>query len=87
MPKFRKKPVEIEAYQWNKDDPEEVLNWLMGRDTLEYRLVYDGQVPDLFLGTLEGEMHVSQGDYIIKGVQDEFYPCKEDIFAQTYDPA
>lgn len=44
-----------------------------------------GDCPELYLITLEGEMHVSEGDYVIKGVQGEFYPCKPDIFKQTYD--
>ena len=76
MPKFRKKPVEIEAVQFtgNFDEIEEFT----GGDA-EFR---DGK---LVIATLEGAMEASDQDWIIKGVQGEFYPCKPDIFEQTYD--
>ena len=73
--KFRKKPVVIEAIQWN-GDIEPMLDFYKG---MECR---DGE---LYIRTLEGEMHVSLGDFIIKGVQGEFYPCKPDIFERTYE--
>ena len=96
MSKYRKKPVVIEARQF--DGSEEGLwlarNFLGGSD--------DGQLPGggewhaneqdeggwrLYIATLEGVMEVSPGDWIIQGVQGEFYPCKPDIFAATYEPA
>ena len=79
--KFRKKPVEIEAVQWlaTKASWDEILAMgcpampgIMGTDTF-------------LIPTLEGEMTASKGDWIIKGVANEFYPCKPDIFEQTYE--
>lgn len=71
--KFRKKPVVIEATQWFKmGDHAEVMEHL--------------DFPGPHVHTLEGPMKVSVGDWIIKGVKGEFYPCKPDIFAMTYDP-
>ena len=77
MPKFRKKPIVIEAVQWfpGAEHPEIKL----GHD--EY---WDGDGAHIM--TLEGPLHVSPGDWIIKGVKGEFYPCKPDIFASTYEP-
>ena len=76
MPKFRKKPVVIEAIQWN-NNPQEVMAF---HSSMILRS--DGS---LFIGTLEGTMHVSDKDWIIKGVNGEFYPCKPDIFEKTYE--
>lgn len=78
--KYRKKPVEIEAIKWNGDNLKEVLDFskdaYLGKDDCT-----------LFIETLEGDMKASIGDYIIKGVNGEFYPCKPDIFEKTYDKA
>lgn len=77
--KYRKKPVEIEAVQWTGNN----LAELRKMDGFDMRHVcFDGV---LKIATLEGIMTASIGDYIIKGVQGEFYPCKPDIFEQTYD--
>jgi hypothetical protein len=93
--KFRKKPVVIEAFQMTearRSDNSEWPNWLnlawnepIGEgalfidptDTARHRLL---------IGTKEGTLSVSWGDYIIRGVKGELYPCKPDIFAATYDP-
>ncbi len=88
--KYRKKPVEIEAVKWDG------YNLMQIKDFVGESLIceiYDtawrvGEGPvmtDIQIKTLEGNMKVSQGDYIIKGVQGEFYPCKPDIFEQTYE--
>jgi len=77
MRKFRKKPVVIEAVQFTPltiEACEEFVGGDMGNTP-------DGTV----IATLEGAMHVSVGDWIIKGVQGEFYPCKPDIFEATYE--
>lgn len=85
MPKYRKKPVEIEAIQFNDDTRQEIIDWTgcrhknMSDDGCEY------ETANLFIKTLEGEMMARPGDYIIKGVKGEFYPCKPDIFEETYD--
>jgi hypothetical protein len=84
---YRKKPVEIEAFQWLADlEPTEQLGWLM--DALQagtVRIVGSGEAMSLLIETLEGAMTARPGDWVIKGVKGEIYPCKPDIFAQTYD--
>ena len=90
MTKYRKKPVIIEAIQWNGLNPTEIIEFV-GQDLIveTYDAGYQaGTAPlavSLKIKTLEGNMNVSIGDYIIKGVQGEFYPCKPDIFEQTYE--
>lgn len=83
--KYRKKPVIIEAIQFidNADRIIEIHEF-MGGDTI--RVNYeDKDNPYLKIETLEGTMKASVGDYIIKGVNGEFYPCKPDIFEKTYE--
>lgn len=81
MPKFRKKPVVIDAFRWEPGvcfpAPE-----FDGLHELA-RIVGAGH---LMIGTLEGPIYATPGDYIIRGVAGEFYPCKPDIFAATYEP-
>lgn len=88
--RYRKKPVVIDARQFDG-------SWTCGRPILEW---IDGSLPieisrsrwsdcdggRLHIPTLEGVMVASAGDWIIKGVKGEFYPCKPDIFAATYEP-
>lgn len=87
MPKFRKKPVEIEAMQLG-DSPASltaIIEWAAGHG-VEMIADHDGQESHcLRIPTLEGTMTASVGDWIIKGVRNEFYPCKPHIFAQTYE--
>jgi hypothetical protein len=82
MPKkYRKKPVVIEAVQWTGNNDDDIMEFVStGR-------FGDDDDDGVYIMTLEGEMRASVGDYIIKGVQGEFYPCKPDIFEQTYEPA
>ena len=88
--KYRKKPVVIEAVQWNGFNLEEIKEFV--GDSLIYEIsdaawkVGKG-VPAVYMEieTLEGNHKCNIGDYIIKGVQGEFYPCKPDIFKQTYE--
>lgn len=82
MSKFRKKPVVIEAVQWTGGNPNEVKAFTGVQATIEYRDVEQ----TLSIPTLEGVMTASAGDWIIRGVQGELYPCKPDIFAATYEP-
>ena len=90
MTKYRKKPVIIEAIQWNGLNPTEIMEFV-GQDLIAetYDARYQAWTAPLAVSlkikTLEGDMNVSIGDYIIKGVQGEFYPCKPDIFEQTYE--
>jgi len=83
MPKFRKKPVVIEAVQWkvSNESYNEIL--AMGCPTIPG----EAGTETFKIPTLEGDMLASKGDYIIKGVNGEFYPCKPDIFEKTYEPA
>ena len=76
--KFRKKPVEIEAVQYTGDNGREIGEFVGYADRNESN--------QFVISTLEGKMCANPGDWIIKGVQGEFYPCKPDIFAATYDP-
>lgn len=81
MAKFRKKPVVIEAVQFLGDgNLMEILEWLKDGNVV-------GGGDDLTIRTLEGDMRADKMDWIIKGVNSEFYPCKPDIFEKTYEPA
>jgi hypothetical protein len=84
MPRFRKLPVEIEAIQFNADTFRAAVRFVPLDQFSEAGEDDDG----LFLSikTLEGVMRASDGDWIIRGVQGEHYPCKADIFAATYEP-
>ena len=81
--KYRKKPVVIEAIQFDgsKDSANEVLAWI-GHYGYEARKTNGGVV----IKTLEGDSLARPGDFIVKGVKDEFYPIKEAIFRETYEP-
>lgn len=79
MPKFRKKPVEIEAVEWKGYPTNAMLDHLGGP------VIMDAGSGYIVIETLEGKMHGAPGDWIIKGVKGEFYPCKPDIFAATYE--
>ena len=83
MAQFRKKPVVIEAVQWTGENAD-VIQQFLGGTVSPFGWV-KGEYVDI--GTLEGLMVASTGDWIIKGVKGEFYPCKPDIFAATYEPA
>jgi hypothetical protein len=88
MPKFRKKPVVIEAEQFTDEMKDRVFNWVNhsgGRRSYP-NTDLEGR-PTLSIETLEGVMTASLGDWIIKGVKGEFYPCKPDIFEATYESA
>lgn len=78
--KYRKKPVVIEAIQLNHttDSQEQIIAWS--------GIARKGPDGGLIIPTLEGDMTANTGDYIIKGVKGEFYPCKPDIFEATYEP-
>ena len=87
--KYRKKPVTIEAVQWNGDNAEEVLGFSMtGENPIwghDYRI--NSEEKTVLILTLEGEMTARVGDWIIRGISGEFYPCKPDIFEKTYEEA
>lgn len=89
--KYRKKPVVIEAVLWdgNSDTANLFIGESYGTDwKYAEEKEPEGNIGgDLIIPTLEGEMLCRLGDYIIKGVKGEFYPCKPDIFTATYEPA
>jgi hypothetical protein len=85
MPKFRKKPVVIEARRFDvtsKTEQEALAGWCGGL-LRGYRL--DAEDREIEIQTLEGDMRAEFGDWIIRGIKGEFYPCKPDIFEATYD--
>lgn len=97
MPKYRKKPVVIEAFQITEETRKDNSNWpewlnaawQLANDAVGS--VFPSQFPDsdgtdtLKVNTLEGPLEVAWGDWIIQGVQGELYPCKPNIFEQTYE--
>jgi len=97
MARYRKRPVEVEAVQWDgtAEGATPIINWILDSDaTATYRCSNpvrcaqnDGDTPhSISIRTLEGEMRANVGDWIIRGVKGEFYPCKPDIFRQTHEP-
>lgn len=87
MAKFRKKPIVIEARQYESDanvaTVHDLAEWCGGWIV---RSMDEGHIVGIGISTLEGDMRATPGDWIIKGVSGEFYPCKNDIFRKTYDP-
>lgn len=87
--KFRKKPIVIEAFKWTGDiaqveDPE----WMVEALRLNRARIVDGPKPGayhLLIDTLEGTMLAEVGDYVIRGIKGEIYPCKPDIFLASYE--
>lgn len=88
--KYRKKPVEVEAFKWTggidyTEDPEWIEEAIKD-GVVSFREEGSPKV-HMLIETLEGVMTSQVGDYIIKGVHGEFYPCKPDIFEETYEPS
>lgn len=84
---FRKKPVTIAAIQWTGNNTEEVKAFF-GEDVKKCYGLFLKDEPEkgsLIIETLEGRFTASPGDFIIRGVKGEYYPCKPDIFEQTYE--
>lgn len=86
--KFRKKPVVVEAVQFggSSSDVADLKRWIEGGEYSRHPVRTKDLGRVLEIPTLEGVMTASPGDWIIKGVKGEFYPCKPDIFAATYEP-
>lgn len=86
MKKYRKKPVVIEAIQMKDITMVDVRSFLGIANMKNVEQDFNENIIISFeIPTLEGDMKVSYGDYIIKGVNGEFYPCKPDIFEKTYE--
>jgi hypothetical protein len=87
MPKFRKKPVVIEAIRWDGSE-ESTFDVMKFADSPNvFHTMGPGDLEEIEIETLEGRMTASIGDWIIRGVKGELYPCKPDIFEATYEAA
>ena len=80
--KARKKPVEIEFIQFTDIESAEDIEKWSGNEAYYF---VENHIPMMRIKTLEGDMIANVGDYIIKGVNGEFYPCKADVFNKTYE--
>lgn len=90
MPQYRKKPVVVHAFQWDgsRKEAATIAKWVevrAGRGVAMHDESPDDSGDSLSISTLEGIMKVSPGDWVIKGVEGEFYPCRDSIFKATYD--
>ena len=92
MPKFRKKPVTIEAMKWEGVNQREMFEFLGGGQCGQFQVEGENFYIDhtaadggLVIKTMEGGMAAKLGDYIIKGVVGEFYPCNPNVFSKTYE--
>lgn len=85
--KFRKKPVIVDAFQWNGEESlDQLPDWFTTDENLKAIMIQCFMDPPyISIRTLEGTMHCQVGDYIIRGVKGEIYPCKPDIFEETYE--
>lgn len=89
MKKYRQKPVVIEAVQWNGRNFDECMNFI-GEDCSN-KVAYEGYEEQciswgqIIIHKIDRDMTAYKGDYIIKGIDGEFYPCKPDIFNKTYE--
>jgi len=96
MSRYRKRPIEVEAFQmtvdtrWDNSDWPDWLSYAWQKEPDEEGCLYAigisySEDSYLFIHTLEGPMKVNWGDFIIQGVSKEIYPCKPDIFEKTYE--
>ena len=79
--KVKKKPIKVEAIQWTGSNSKEIANFI--NDAVFYKY----KDSELYIYTLEGVHCASKMDWVVKGVDGEFYPCKPDIFELTYEAA
>lgn len=87
MGAFRKKPVVVEAHQWDgtEESANFIVSWIIGLGGDAQYVNVDGLTSSLGIATLEGEMMATASDWIIQGVKGEFYPVKDAIFRETYE--
>jgi hypothetical protein len=85
MARYRKKPVEVDAIRYEGNNPEGVFAWARSLGVDDDAMFHSSST-GLVIRTLEGSMRADAGDWVIRGVAGEFYPCKPDIFAATYEP-
>lgn len=82
--KYRKKPIVIEAIMFNGHNSSEIACWSEGAAYVR-GIMLPAEEREMEISTLDGTMRANCGDYIIKGIKGEFYPCKPDIFEATYE--
>lgn len=83
--KYKKKPVIIDAFEFGAGVPENIEKWAV--EAVEKKIieiVVEKEMTSLIVHTLEGNIKAAKGDYIIRGINGEIYPCKPDIFEKTY---
>lgn len=80
--KYTKRPITIEAIQWTGDNRKQIFDFC---EKSYFNFLPETDSFQLNIQTLEGPMQASVGDFVIKGIHGEFYACKPDIFAKTYD--
>lgn len=80
---YRKKPVAVEAFQYKGYNMQHILQWANENAKPERSIL--GSPGAIYVKTLEGTMKMEIGDYLIRGVNGEFYPCKQEIFHKTYE--
>lgn len=85
--KYRKKPVVIDAWQFTQENYKKGVPTLFRDESIQFWPLMDGAVVVGEISTLEGVMNVCENDWIIRGVNGEYYPCKPDIFEKTYEKA
>lgn len=85
MNKYRKLPVTIEAVQFDGTNHDSIVDWIFSFASVEGASGQEGSDPHLLIETLEGTMRANVGDWIIRGVQNEAYPCANAIFLATYE--
>lgn len=91
MKKYRKRPVVVEAIRWTGDNLRDVIDFTGWHESASRKWTWEEyehivREKGLKIFTLEGPLMATVGDWIIKGVQGEFYPCKPDIFLASYEP-
>lgn len=85
MRKYKKKPITVEAIKFTRENLEKIAKFTKGEVNNFMIPKHPRGKMTVTIKTLEGEYTATEGDYIIKGVKGEFYPCKPDIFKKTYD--
>jgi hypothetical protein len=86
MARYRKKPVVVEAWHWAAGNQEDTPQWIDDAIDKEVIVLPPLNSNGFLINTLEGPVVASPGDWIIRGVKGELYPCKPDIFEATYEP-
>lgn len=87
MGKFRKIPVVIEAWKWEGNNLHDAMHFSKSNGLPQWNVGKHESMTGLIIPTLEGSHVAQKGDFIIRGVQGEYYPCKPDIFKKTYEKA